>query len=64
MKLSELLPRILESLARREMLETVADTTVWLITRYSCALGLALAAAWFSAQQRAASVRRTRHRPV
>jgi hypothetical protein len=45
MKSTDLLPRLLSFLQRSELLEAVADKLVWLITCYSVALGLLLAAA-------------------
>ena len=63
MKLDDFLSRLFAFLERRELLEGVAEKTVWLIACYSAALGLALAAALLCARQGAALARVTRREP-
>jgi hypothetical protein len=63
MKLSDPLPRLSVSLPNKELLETGADNTVWLITCYSTALGLALVAALLNARQGAVLVRGNHGKP-
>jgi hypothetical protein len=57
MKSADLLPRFLSFVQRNELLEAVADKLVWLITCYSVALGLLLAAALLCARQGVVLVR-------
>lgn len=63
MKFDDFLSRLLASLWKAELLEAIADNAVLFTTCYSCALGLALAAALFSVRQRAVLVRMNNSKP-
>jgi len=64
MKFDDLLSRLFAFLQKSELLEAVADKTVWLITCYSAAFGLALAAALLCARQAVVLARMNQRGPL